>query len=120
MALAAMQRIDALFDIERSIDGLSADHRRAVRQEKSAPLVAALVAWMREERRKLSRHSDVAGAIDDRLERWASFTRFLDDGRICLTNNAAERALRGPAPGRKAWLFAGSDRGGQCVASVRP
>ena len=79
-------------------------------------MVAALEAWMREERRKLSRHSDVAGAIDYMLKRWASFTRFLGDGRICLTNNAAERALRGLALGRKAWLFAGSDRGGERAA----
>jgi hypothetical protein len=71
---------------------------------------------MREERRKLSRHSDVAGAIDYMLKRWGSFTRFLEDGRICLTNNAGERALRGLALGRKAWLFAGSDRGGQRAA----
>ena len=71
---------------------------------------------MRDERRKLSRHSEVAGAMDYMLKRWASFTRFLKDGRICLTNNAAERALRGLALGRKAWLFAGSDRGGQRAA----
>lgn len=71
---------------------------------------------MREERRKLSRHSDVAGAIGYMLRRWPSFTRFLEDGRICLTNNAAERALRSLALGRKAWLFAGSDRGGQRAA----
>jgi transposase len=113
MALEAVQRIDALFDIERTINGLPAEQRLAVRQQKSAPLVDALEAWMREERRKLSRHSDVAGAIDYMLKRWASFTRFLEDGRICLTNNAAERALRGLALGRKVWLFAGSDRGGQ-------
>lgn len=116
MALEAVQRIDALFDIERSINGRPADQRLAVRQEQSAALVAQLEAWMREERRKLSRHSDVAGAIDYMLKRWASFTRFLDDGRICLTNNAAERALRGLALGRKAWLFAGSDRGGERAA----
>ena len=116
IALEAVQRIDALFDIERGINGLSAEQRLAVRQEQSAPLVAALEAWMREERRKLSRHADVAGAIDYMLKRWASFTRFLEDGRICLTNNAAERALRGLALGRKAWLFAGSDRGGQRAA----
>ena len=116
MALEAVQRIDALFDIERGINGLPAEQRLAVRQERSAPLVAALETWMREERRKLSRHSDVAGAIDYMLKRWASFTRFLEDGRICLTNNAAERALRGLALGRKAWLFAGSDRGGQRAA----
>jgi transposase len=116
MALEAVQRIDALFDIERTINGLPAEQRLVVRQEKSAPLVVALEAWMREERRKLSRHSDVAGAIDYMLKRWSSFTRFLEDGRICLTNNAAERALRGLALGRKAWLFAGSDRGGQRAA----
>src|ERR1700751_2300791 len=63
--------------------------------------------------RRLSRHSELAGAMDYMLKRWASFTRFLEDGRICLTNNAAERALRRLALGRKAWLFAGSDRGGQ-------
>ena len=116
IALEAVQRIDALSDIERSINGLSPDQWLAVRQEQSAPLVAALEAWMREDRRKLSRHSDVAGAIDYMLKRRASFTRFLDDGRICLTNNAAERALRGVALGRKAWLFCGSDRGGQRAA----
>ena len=116
MALEAVQRIDALFYIERLINGLPADQRLAARQERSAPLVTMLEAWMREERRKLSRHSDVAVAIDYMLKRWTSFTRFLEDGRICLTNNAAERALRGLALGRKAWLFAGSDRGGERAA----
>ena len=71
---------------------------------------------MRGERAKLSRHADVAKAMDYMLKRWAAFTRFLDDGRICLTNNAAERALRGIALGRKSWLFAGSDRGGERAA----
>jgi transposase len=116
IALQAVQRIDALFDIERTINSLPAVQRLAVRQELSAPLVAALEKWMREERRKLSRHSEVAGAMDYMLKRWASFARFLTDGRICLTNNAAERALRGLALGRKAWLFAGSDRGGERAA----
>jgi transposase len=116
LALVAVQRIDALFDIEREINGLTADQRLAVRRERAAPLVAALEAWMREERRKLSRHSELAGAMDYMLRRWASFARFLEDGRVCLTNNAAERALRGLALGRKAWLFAGSDRGGERAA----
>jgi transposase len=116
IALEAVQRIDALFDIERGISRLPADRRLAIRQDRSAPLVTGLKAWMRDERRKLSRHSEVAGAMDYMLKRWASFTRFLKDGRICLTNNAAERALRGLALGRKAWLFAGSDRGGQRAA----
>lgn len=116
IALEAVQRIDVLFEIERTISGLPADRRLAVRQQQAAPLVAALEAWMREERRKLSRHSDVAGAMDYMLKRWHAFARFLDDGRICLSNNAAERALRGIALGRKAWLFAGSDRGGDRAA----
>ena len=73
---------------------------------------------MRGERGRLSRHADVAKAMDYMLKRWAAFTRFLDDGRICLTNNAAERALRGIALGRKAWLFAGSDRGGERAAAM--
>ena len=106
LALEAVQRIDALFDIERAINGLSADQRLAVRQELSAPLVADLEGWMREQRPKLSRGHDLAKAMDYMLKRWEAFTRFLADGRICLTNNAAERALRGIALGRKSWLFA--------------
>ena len=73
---------------------------------------------MRAQRPNLSRHAEIAKAMDYMLKRWPSFTRFLDDGRICLTNNAAERALRGIALGRKAWLFAGSDRGGERAAAI--
>ena len=97
LALEAVQRIDALFEIERSINGQSAEQRRAVRQEFSAPLVADLENWMREHRAKLSRDNDIAKAMDYMLKRWPAFVRFLDDGRICLSNNAAERALRGIA-----------------------
>ncbi len=118
LALEAVRRIDALFEIERSINGQSAERRRAVRQEVSAPLVAELQSWMREQRPKLSRGNDLAKAMDYLLKRWPSFARFLDDGRICLSNNAAERALRGIALGRKSWLFAGSDRGGQRAAAM--
>jgi transposase len=118
VALEAVRRIDALFEIERAINGRSADQRKAVRQELSVPLVADLAAWMREQRAKLSRGNDVAKAIDYMLKRWTAFTRFLDDGRICLSNNAAERALRGVALGRKSWLFAGSDRGGRRAAAM--
>jgi transposase len=116
LALEAVRRIDALFDIERTINGQSAERRKAVRQELSAPLVADLEAWMREQRGKLSRGNDVAKAMDYMLKRWTVFTRFLDDGRICLSNNAAERGVRGIALGRKSWLFCGSDRGGQRAA----
>jgi transposase len=118
IALEAVRRIDALFAIERDINGQSAEQRRAVRQAASAPLVAELEAWMREQRARLSRTNDLARAMDYMLKRWTAFTRFLDDGRICLSNNAAERALRGIALGRKAWLFAGSDRGGQRAAAM--
>jgi len=118
LALETVRRIDALFEIERAINGQSAQQRHAVRQQLAAPLIADLEAWMREERQKLSRGSDVAKAMDYMLKRWPAFTRFLDDGRICLSNNAAERALRGIALGRKSWLFAGSDRGGQRAAAM--
>jgi transposase len=118
LALEAVRRIDALFEIERSIIGESPERRLAVRQEKSAPLGANLQRWMREERANLSHSNDVARAMDYMLKRWPAFTRFLHDGRICLSNNAAERALRGIALGRKSWLFAGSDRGGQRAAAM--
>ena len=118
LAMEAVRRIDALFEIERSINGQSAEQRRVIRQELSAPLVADLESWMREQRAKLSRGNDLAKAMDYMLKRWTAFTRFLDDGRICLSNNAAERALRGIALGRKSWLFAGSDRGGQRAAAM--
>jgi transposase len=81
-------------------------------------LVEALHVYMREQRAKFSRGHDLAKAIDYILKRWAAFTLFLDDGRVCLSNNAAERALRGIALGRKSWLFAGSDRGGQRAAKM--
>jgi transposase len=116
IALEAVKRIDALFDIEREINGLSVERRLTARRERSTPLVAALEGWMRAERAKLSRHVAVAKAIDYMLTRWQAFTRFLDDGRICLSNNAAERALRGLALGRKSWLFAGSERGAERAA----
>jgi transposase len=118
LAVEAVRRIDAIFAIEREINGHSAEQRLTVRQERVAPLVASLERWMRAERTKLSRHADVAKAMDYMLKRWDAFTGFLRDGRICLTNNAAERSLRGVALGRKAWLFAGSDRGGERAAAM--
>jgi transposase len=116
LAFEAVKRIDAIFDVEREINGRSITERLAVRRQRVAPLVSDLEIWMREQRTKLSRHSDVGKAMDYMLKRWDTFTRFLHDGRICLTNNAAERALRGIALGRKSWLFAGSDRGGERAA----
>lgn len=118
IALEAVQRLDALFDIERAINGKPAAERLAVRQELSAPLIAELHTWLTAQAAKLSRNHDLAKAINYMLRRWDAFTRFLDDGRICLTNNAAERALRCVPLGRKAWLFCGSDRGGQRAAVI--
>ena len=87
-----------------------------MRRTDIAPLVNDLIDWMSRERSKLSRHNEVAKAMNYMLKRIDAFTRFLHDGRICLTNNAAERELRGIALGRKSWLFAGSDRGGERAA----
>ena len=111
IALEAIKRIDVLFDIERAINGQSAEERLRVRREQSAPVLAELEAWLRQQRSRLSSSASVAEPIDYMLRRWERFARFIDDGRICLTNNAAERALRGFALGRKSWLFAGSERG---------
>ena len=118
LALEIVQRMDRLFEIEREINGKSAEERRAVRQQLSRPLVDDLGTWMRTERPRLSRGNDLAKAMDYMLKRWPAFTRFLDDGRVCLSNNSAERGLRGIALGRKSWLFAGSDRGGQRAAAM--
>jgi transposase len=118
LAIEAVRQIDAIFAAEAAINGAPTPERLAVRQRDIAPLVAALEAWMRAERAKLSRHNDLAQVMDYMLKRWEAFTRFLSDGRICLTNNAAERMLRGAALGRKAWLFAGSDQGGERAAAM--
>jgi transposase len=118
IAVEAVERIDALFAIERDINGMTSQERVRVRNERSRPLVEALVAWLRERRSKLSGKSETAQAIDYSLKRWPAFTRFLDDGRLCMSNNAAERALRGIAVGRKNWTFAGSDEGGRRAAAI--
>jgi transposase len=116
IALEAVRRIDALFAIERDLNGKTAEERLSARRDMIAPLVADLRDWMQAQYAQHSRHADVAKAMNYMFKRWGGFTRFLDDGRICLTNNAAERAVRGIALGRKSWLFCGSDRGGQRAA----
>jgi len=118
IAIEAVKRIDALFAIEREINGLPPEQRLAVRAERSRPLVAELETWLHQKRTALSGKSQVAKAIDYMLKRWPAFTRFLADGRICLSNNAAERALRGIAVGRRNWTFAGSDAGGERAAAL--
>ena len=118
LACEAVRLIDIIFDLERPLIGLPEDKRLELRKEFVKPRVEELESWMRTERAKLSRHNPVAKAMDYMLNRWASFTRFLENGKICLTNNAAERALRCIAVGRKNWTFCGSDRGGQRAAAM--
>jgi transposase len=118
IAVEVVRRIDALFAIERTINGKGAAERLAVRRASSRPLVDDLHAYLREHVAKLSRGHDLAKAIQYMLKRWPAFTLFLEDGRVCLSNNAAERSMRGVALGRKSWLFCGSDRGGQRAAAM--
>jgi transposase len=116
IALEAVHKLDALFEIERSLNGLGPAERLAARREHSVPLMDDLHNWLEAQLAKLSRNHDLAKAINYMLRRWPAFTRFLDDGRVCLSNNAAERALRCVPLGRKVWLFCGSDRGGERAA----
>ncbi len=116
IALEAVKRLDALFEIERAINGCSPAERLAARREHSAQLMDDLHDWLQAQLATLSRNHDLAKAINYMLRRWPAFTRFLADGRVCLSNNAAERALRCVPLGRKAWLFCGSDRGGDRAA----
>jgi transposase len=118
IAIEAVARIDVLFAIEREINGLPAPERQRVRQERSRPRVEALEAWLHEQYAKLSAANQVAKAIAYSLNHWHGLVRFLDDGRLCMTNNAAERALRGIAVGRHNWTFAGSDAGGRRAAAI--
>jgi transposase len=118
IAIEIVRRIDALFEIERSINGKSAAERLAARRALSRPLVDDLRLYMREQAARLSRGHDLVKAMNYILKRWVAFTLFLEDGRVCLSNNAAERGLRGIALGRKSWLFCGSDRGGRRAAAM--
>jgi transposase len=118
IAAEAVERIDVLFAIEREINGMTPPERVRVRDERSRPLIVELQTWLREQRAKVSKHSETGKAIDYTLKRWTAFTRFLDDGRLCMSNNAAERELRAVAMGRKNWTFAGSDEGGRRAAAI--
>ena len=118
IAAEAVKRINVLFAIEREINGLAPEGRLRVRQERSRPLVVELEEWLREQRARLSSNNDTTKAINYCLSRWDAFTRFLDDGRLCMSNNAAERELRAVAVGRRNWTFAGSDEGGRRAAAI--
>jgi hypothetical protein len=112
----AIDRIGALYGIEEQIRGKPADLRRDARQTRSRPLVDNLRTWMETSLRSLSKKSETAGAIRYALGHWRALTRFLDDGLLEIDNNSAERALRCAAMGRKNYLFAGSDSGGERAA----
>jgi transposase len=118
IAIEVVRRIDALFAIEQSINGRSPEERLEVRRAESRPLVDDLKVYVREQAAKLSRGHDLVKAIQYMLNRWPAFTLFLEDGRVCISNNAAERGLRCVALGRKSWLFCGSDRGGRRAADM--
>jgi len=114
----AMERIGALYAIEAEIRGKPPDERRQVRQARAQPLLTELQAWLRTTLAMLSRKSDTAEAILYALNRWESFIRYVDDGSIEIDNSAAERALRGVALGRRNYLFAGADSGGERAAAM--
>ena len=117
VALEALQRIAALYQIEAEIRGNQPDERRAARQARAAPLLKEMHEWLHATVRKGSKKSDLARAIGYTLSRWTALTRYCDDGRIEIDNNAAERAIRAVALGRKNYLFAGSDAGGDRAAA---
>jgi transposase len=118
VAAEALERIAQLYGMEKEIRGRSPAERRAVRRLRSAPLVESMQAWLKATLAKMSRKSDVAVAIGYALGRWTALARYCDDGRIEMDNNAAERALRAVALGRKNYLFAGSDAGGERAAAM--
>jgi transposase len=118
VAAEAMERIAALYAIEKEIRGHPADERREVRGTRARPLLDSLKQWLEETLGKLSRKSDTAMAVRYALSRWEALLRYCDDGRIEIDNNAAERSLRTVALGRKNYLFAGSDAGGERAAAI--
>jgi transposase len=118
VAAEMLDRIGELYDIEKEIWGRLPDERRAVRQKRSRPLLDAMKVWLDETLKTLSQKSEMAKAIRYALSRWQALGRYCEDGRIAIDNNAAERALRCVAVGRKNFLFLGSDAGGERAAAL--
>jgi transposase len=118
VAKEALERIAQLYGIEKEIRGRSPADRKDVRRARSRPLLESMHAWLKVTMARLSRKSDVALAIHYALQRWAALMLFSEDGRVEMDNNAAERALRVVALGRKNYLFAGSDAGGERAAAI--
>ena len=118
VAKEALERIGALYAVESDINGRSPEERREIRNTRSRPLLESLKQWLEETLGKLSKKSDTTLAVRYTLGRWDALLRYCDDGRLEIDNNAAERALRAVALGRKNYLFAGSDRGGESAAAI--
>lgn len=118
VALEAIRRIGALYAIEREIRGQPPLARAQARQSRSAPILGPLRTWLRETQRTLSAKSPLAGAIQYTLSRWTALTRYVEDGALEIDNNAAERAIRALVLGRRNYLFAGSDAGGETAARL--
>jgi transposase len=117
IATEAVERIGALYEIEKEIRGRPPDARHEIRTARAKPLLLSMREWMESSLTKLSRKSDTTAAIHYALAHWDALARYCDDGRIEIDNSAAERALRAVAIGRKNYLFAGSDRGGERAAT---
>ena len=118
IAKEAIDRIGEVYDIEREITGKSSENRLAVRQKQSKPKVVAFKAWAEDQLEKISGKGDLAKAFRYALKRWPSFTLFLDDGHVAIDNNVAERAIKPVVIGRKNWMFAGRDAGGETLAAA--
>jgi transposase len=118
VATEALERIGALYAIEKEIQGRSPEQRREVRNQQARPLLESLKQWLETTLGKLSRKSDTALAVRYALGRWEALLPCINDGGIEIDNNAAERALRVVALGRKNYLFAGSDAGGERAAAI--
>lgn len=117
-ATEAIARIAALYVIEAGIRGSTPEIRKTIRQARTRPLLDSMRTWLEAALAKLSRKSDTAAAIRYALSRWSALTRYVDNGQLEIDNNAAERTLRVVALGRKNFLFAGSDAGGEPAAAI--
>lgn len=118
VAAEALERIGRLYQIEEIVRGRPPDERQTVRQARAGPELESLHAWLHATLTTLSKKSELAQAIRYALSNWIALTRYRDDGRLEVDNNAAERSLRAVALGRKNWLFAGSDEGGERAAAI--
>ncbi|CAM3888921.1 IS66 family transposase [Polaromonas hydrogenivorans] len=114
----ALQRMAALYQIERQVKGFSAEDRQAIRQSSSKPLCEDLHAWLKLERQRVPEGGATAKAIDYSLNRWEALTTYLADGNVQIDNNHLENLIRPWAMGRRAWLFAGSELAGQRAAII--